>query len=139
MAPVSYLRLAPGAVPPSGVTKEPKKVIVIIEAAVSQQWQWDISAWLVRSGCLFMMAWGLDCSSWDDSMDMANLEEFDFGEIPHERCIMTTWHSNETLSEVFRFSKDWARHATVELAHTLLLHVATQDKGREMLDEFAAA
>lgn len=75
-----------------------------------------------------MMAWGDDCGSWDDSVDMANLEAFDFGDIPDDDDVMTTWHENDSLKETFRFAKALARHPTVELSNVLILHVGAGDK-----------
>ncbi len=81
-----------------------------------------------------MMAWGVNCSQWDDSVDMANIEEFNFGEIPEDRFIMTTWHTDAALAEVFWYSKNNAFHPTVKLKRTILLHICVEDKEREMLD-----
>ena len=80
-----------------------------------------------------MLAWGRDCSSWDDSVDYANLEEFNYGDIPDERHVMTTWHDNWSLSEVFEFAKNDARPMSdnVELKGTLLLHISTVDKQQQ--------
>jgi hypothetical protein len=44
-------------------------------------------------GCLYMMAWGIDCSIRDDAVDWANISDFDFKPIPPERFVMTTWHA----------------------------------------------
>jgi len=115
------------------------RVVVIADLEASPEWQALASTWLVRSGCLYMMAWGCGCSSWDDSVDIANLEEFGFGEIPEDRFVMTTWHTEEPLSEVFWFAKHNAFHPTVELERTLLLHVAAQDREHELLASYAAA
>src|SRR6185436_16250294 len=104
-----------------------------------QQWQSTVSAWIVSSGCLYMMAWGIECSSWDDSVDTANLEAFKFGDVPQDRFVMTTWHADEPLAEVLWFSKNHAVHPTVELQHTVLVHVSAQSKEREMLAAYAEA
>ena len=75
-----------------------------------------------------MMAWGDECESWDDSVDMANLETFDFGDVPDEEEVMTTWHESEPLEDVFRFAKASAHHPTVKLNNVLILHVGADDK-----------
>jgi hypothetical protein len=70
-----YVRVAPaGGFPEIG--PQPKRVVVIAEAQCSANWQALASEWLVRSGCLYMIACGPDCSSWDDSVDLANVERF---------------------------------------------------------------
>ena len=114
-------------------------MVVVVEAEVSPEWQAIVSDWIVRSGCLYMMAWGVGCSSWDDSVDFANLEEFKFGEIPENRFIMTTWHSDEPLADVFWFSKNCASHPTVELERTVLLHISAQNREQELLAAYAEA
>lgn len=86
-----------------------------------------------------MMAWGRSCESWDDSVDMANIEMFEFGNIVDERFVMTTWHADESLHEVFRFSKTLALHSVVELKKTVLLHISGCDREREMLQAYANA
>ncbi len=84
-----------------------------------------------------MMAWGAKCSSWDDSVDMANIEQFDFDNIPEDRFVMTTWHANEHLDEVFWFSKNNAFHPTVKLERTVLLHISENNKESEFLKAYA--
>ncbi|KRS10414.1 hypothetical protein XM53_21280 [Roseovarius atlanticus] len=87
----------------------PYKCVVLIERQVSAEARWQVSKDLVASGCRYMLAWGLECSLWDDSVDMANLEQFGYGDVPPEHFVMTTWHSDETLPEVLHFAR---RHAT---------------------------
>ena len=74
---MEYLQLRNNEVLPQIKTPHPFKCVVIIDASVSQEWQTKVSKWLVNSGCLYMMAWGNDCSSWDDSVDYANIEQFE--------------------------------------------------------------
>ena len=126
-----YVRIQDGSPLPDITDLEPFKAIVVIEDRVAGEWQKAVSTWLVRSGCLFMMAWGDDCSSWDDSVDYANLEEFDFGEIPEDQVVMTTWHDSQTLPEVFEFAKVHARHPLVTLSNVLVVHLGTEDRHAE--------
>ena len=88
---------------------------------------------------MYMMAWGQNCSSWDDSVDYANLNEFNYADIPEDKFVMTTWHEKDPLNEVFWFSKNNAFHPTVELKHTVLLHVAQREREKELLAEYAGA
>ena len=99
---------------------------------MTQEWQWAVSEWLVASGCLNMAAWGLDCSSWDDSVDLANLEAFDF-EVPEDRFVMTSWHANNTLEEAVFFAKHCAFHSTVALTEALILDISLEDHEAEVL------
>jgi len=125
---VHYLQLGPNGALPDVRHFGPYKAVVVIESEVARQRQHDISKWLVESGCLYMMAWGPNATTWDDSVDEANLEQFGFGDIPDDSCVETTWHDNETLAEVFSFSKTHATHPTQELKNTLIVHLANQDK-----------
>jgi hypothetical protein len=136
---VEYVRVLPNALPPSDSKSRPYRAVVIIEAVVSSEWQALISDWLVKTGCLYMMAWGIKCSSWDDSVDIANLEQFDYSDIPEDKFVMTTWHEDEPLNEVFWFSKNSAFHPTVGLKHTVLLHIGEVDRRAEMVDSYANA
>ena len=69
-------------------------------------------------------------------MDNANLEEFDYEEIPEEKFVMTTWHENESLKEVFWFAKNNAFHPAVELRNTLILDITTASREEQFLAEY---
>lgn len=86
-----------------------------------------------------MMAWGPECSSWDDSVDDADLEKFDCEEIPESQFIITTWHEDEELSDVFWFSKHNAHHPYYEMRNTVILHISKEDKQQCFEDEYANA
>ncbi len=129
-----YLRISPNGELPRYDGEAPYKAVVIVEEPVLNEWQWRVSDWLVESGCLYMMAWGINCSSWDDSVDHANLEEFGYGEIPDEKFVMTTWHDTSTLGEVFSFAKTLAKpkSGNVELRETVLLHISSVESKEKM-------
>jgi hypothetical protein len=129
----SYVRLAPESTPGDISRFRPFRAVVIVERPVSSHWQSLVSDWLVRSGCLYMLAWGHDCSSWDDAVDIANLEQFDYEEIPEGEDVMTTWHANQSLSEVFFFAKYSAFHPTADIQHTVLIHISDISKELEFL------
>jgi hypothetical protein len=86
-----------------------------------------------------MMAWGKDCSAWDSSVDEANLVRFDYGEIPEDDFVMTTWHADEPLEEAFWFSQFCAMHPSLELEKTYIVHISPEAKEAAMLQTFAAA
>lgn len=86
-----------------------------------------------------MMAWGSNCSSWDDSVDIANIEQFEFGEIPGDKFVMTTWHADEALSQVFWFSKNCAFHPAVELERTVILHISDRERESEFVASYRDA
>ncbi len=118
---------------------KPFKAVVIIETPLSGNQQEKVSKWLAKSGCLYMMAWGYECSSWDTSVDIANHEEFDNSEIPDDSFIMTTWHENEPMKEVFFYSKHAAFHPTVELENVLILHIGETDKEEQFREQYLAS
>lgn len=86
-----------------------------------------------------MMAWGLECSTWDDSVDMANMKEFNFEEIPESKFVMTTWHENEPLNEVFWFSKNTVVHPDLGELHPVIVHISTENKRTSLLAEYENA
>jgi len=108
---------------------KPFKCVVLISEAVSDSWQKTVSTWLVASECLYMMAWGDNCSSWDDSVNVANIEAFDFDKIPEDEFVMTTWHEGEPLEDVFHYAKYSANHGAVELQNLIVLDIGKS--GRE--------
>jgi hypothetical protein len=53
-----------------------------------------------------MLAWGIDGTLWDDSVDLVEINKF-LPEIegPDDEFVLTTWHDNDTLEEVIHFTK----------------------------------
>ncbi|WP_341888544.1 hypothetical protein [Variovorax sp. YR752] len=134
-----YFHIQPGATLPNIGYLAPFRAVVIIDEEVSIEWRDDVSNWLVNSGCLYMMAWGLDCSLWDDSVDWANMGQFPFKDIPEDRFVVTTWHAREPLDEVFDFCKRTATHPIVELPQAILLHIARNESAGPMLHAYSRA
>jgi hypothetical protein len=69
---MNYLHLTASGRLPDISALRPFKTVVIVEETVTADRQAAISQWLVESGCRYMMAWGADCRSWDQSMTQAN-------------------------------------------------------------------
>lgn len=136
---IKYLQLEPESKLPDISGLKPFQSVVVIEENVSSEWQSLVSTWLVKSGCLYMMAWGKECSTWDDSVDYANIAEFNYGDIPEDKFVMTTWHEDEPLKEVFWFAKNNAFHSVVELPNILILHISSYNKEEELLLEYSNA
>ncbi|MFO0699298.1 MAG: hypothetical protein U0236_08725 [Nitrospira sp.] len=136
---VVYLHVQPGGSIPEILAHAPFCAVVIVEAEVDSEWQSLVSKWLVRSGCLYAVAWGKNCSSWDDSVDTANLEDFGFGKIPEDKFVMTTWHNDESLSEVFWYAKNNAFHPKVNLKGIVLVHISAYERDQELLKEYSEA
>ncbi len=134
-----YLRIEPNGDLKPYDGRRPFRAIVVVEDAVTSEWQATASNWLVASGCAYMLAWGCESSSWDTSVDLANLQAFDYGDIPDDAFVMTTWHDQESLSEVFWFAKNCAFAATFEIVETVVFHVSRRDRSQEYAELFAAA
>lgn len=131
-----YIHILPNSNAPDILLSEPYRCVIICENVVEDDFQNEVSKWLVDSGCLYALAWGNNASSWDDAVDVASLEKFDFGDIPDDKFVMTTWHDNQTLSEVFVCAKNHADHPTVDLKLTVILHIASQPNKTELIDLF---
>jgi hypothetical protein len=137
--PPHYVRICEG-LPFADVSGwAPFLAIVVLDASYSPDWQNVASEWLVDSGCLYMMAWGPNCSSWDDSVDWVNIERFEGRDIPDASFVMTTWHDREPIEEVFWFAGHAANHWEVELRNTLIVDVSESDRATEMIARFNAA
>jgi hypothetical protein len=138
MSPPVYLHVEPGAELPQ-LAAQPSRFVIVADVPCDVQWQSRVSEWLIHAGCLYMMAWGANCGSWDTSVDEANLEAFGYGDIPDDRFVMTTWHERESLSDAFWFAKHNAYHPAVALERTVILHIADRENGDELLRAFAEA
>lgn len=100
-----YCFVEPGAELVIPVSMKAFRCLILIERDVSASDRNAISHRLVDAGCLYAMAWGTDCSLWDDSIDEANIEEFLPGGIPDDRFVITTSHNTDTLGDVIFFAK----------------------------------
>jgi hypothetical protein len=115
------------------------RALIVSETEVTQEWRNQVSEWLVKSGCLYVVAWGTECKDWHDTVDCSVLEEFDYGDIPNDRFIMTTWHANEPLSEAMWFTGQCAYHPDVELVETVMLHIANQAREADLQEAYTAS
>jgi hypothetical protein len=139
MEGLTYLHLTPGDALPALNNNGCFKAVVVVEDDVTPKWRAAVSDWLVRSGCRYMMAWGRECSKWDDSVDCANLSLFDYGEIPEAEFVMTTWHEQDSLGDVFRISAHAAGHPSLELHQTFIIHVAPHERSAALLQALREA
>lgn len=86
-----------------------------------------------------MMAWGIECTTWDDAVDWANIDNFVDLPIPPERLVITTWHDDEALKDVFWFSKTVANHPDGPLTRTVLLDISADCRRDQMLHAYMNA
>jgi hypothetical protein len=132
-----YFRITPGEPLPLVSSLSPFKAVVVIAADYTPEWQDQVSDWLVENGCRYMMAWGSDCSSWHDSVDYADLKARDF-EDNDSKFVMTTWHTDDSLEQVFWYSQFCANlsYDDVALTNAVILHVSNTDCEAELLNLF---
>jgi hypothetical protein len=135
----AYIFLKPGDLPPAVESGSPYKAVVVADVVVSPEWRNRISSWLVDTGCRYVMAWGKECCEWDSSVDEANLAAFDYGEIPERDFVMTTWHENLPVEEVFWYSQFSAEHPLLSLTETLIIQIASECRKAELLQAFFKA
>ena len=135
-APVTYVRISEQEELPPIQQYQPLRAVVVLEGSYSSEWQDKVSRWLVDNGCLYMMAWGPDCSSWDDSVDYAQVQKYLPGEAPDDEFVMTTWHDDEKLEEVFWFAQFCAYDSYDKIKQSLIVHVGDVDKRSEFLALF---
>ena len=138
---VSYLHLPVLSTLPALHLTKPWRCVLMLETAVAAHWQNEVSDWLVTNGCRYAMSWGVDCSSWDDAIDWANLAQADFKLDWESAGVLTTWHEDEPLEEVFGFCKHNATQTTGDepIVNTLILHIAHQPAAERLLALYAAA
>ncbi len=130
---IQYFQLSPETSLPDIAEMKPFLAILVIEESSTPAWRELVSKWLVKSGCIYMMAWGIDCNEWDTSVDWANIEQFNYGEIPEDELVVTTWHENESLRDVFWQARNSAQHACVEFSNAVILHISKENKEQEYL------
>jgi len=129
---LAYLHLRPEQALPD-LTVRPFRVVIVLDRAASEEWRNHVATWLIAGGCLYAVTWGVDCEAWHDSVDWANLDAFNFGDIPDDRFVMTTWHADEPLSEAFWFAGNCASHPSIELSATIILHIAEEARSSDTI------
>ena len=133
-----YIHLTPKMSLKNMEVHAPFAAVVVINDEVTPEWRATVSEWLVEAGCLYMLAWGDDCSLWDDSVDIANLEAHDWNDIPDDKSIMTTWHEDESLHEVFYFamSSFWLYPL---IKHMVVLDISKTSRKADILIQYQTA
>ena len=106
------------------------KCLILIERKVGEAYQYEVSKLLVETGCRWSLSRGLDCISWDDSVDWANIDQFTGTTIPEDNLVVTTWHERDTLEEVVEFSTQCRDHMGKLIEDTLVLDFGISDRKR---------
>jgi len=135
---LEYLHLPPETAVPY-LAPQPFRAILIADISVNDKWRSDVANWLVECGCLYVIVWGVDCKTWHDFVDLAVIESFNFGDIPEDRFVMTTWHDNESLPEVFWFAGNGTSHPVIDLETTLIVHVSEAEQRTALIEAYLAS
>ncbi|MET0265352.1 MAG: hypothetical protein ABW202_07045, partial [Duganella sp.] len=53
-----YLHLAPDSALPELAALDNFKAVLVVESDLPETVRWDISRWLVESGCKYALVWG---------------------------------------------------------------------------------
>ncbi len=117
------------------------RCLIILARPVSDETRYSVSETLVKSGCLFAIAFGPQSTLWDDSIDHANLAQFDYGPVPAGSDVMTSWHDNESLEETLAFAKFCSTTAYDgrPLTTLLILDFSDHDRATEIKALYAGA
>jgi hypothetical protein len=134
----TYHHVEPDAALPALGARAPFRAVIVAEVSVTATQQNRISDWLVAEGCLYAMAWGVAASSWDDAVDWANLARFDYNG-PERSFVLTTWHDDQPLSEVFDFAIQCASHPIEPLDELIVVHVAADEDPERIYSAYRAA
>lgn len=133
-----YLHLSPDADLPALDGLRQFKTVVVADADVRQTMMWDVSRWLIASGCLYALAWGKDSAQWREALEDAALEAVDYEDVPEERRVQLTAHEDDDLEEVFWFARHRAAHPA-DLQDTLILHIADTPRREELEAQYRDA
>ena len=100
-------------------------LIVNNDADISSSDQYAISLALVKFGCRYAVCMGHDCSSWDDSVDYANIEIDP--DLTREKFVMTTWHDDETIDSIAHFFLNTTAFGDNTFVNFLVLSIGRND------------
>ena len=78
-------------------------LLVVNDTTITPNEQAHTSDQLVGSSCRYAVCTGHQCSSWDDSIDMAFIESDPNFDPPDERFVMTTWHEDEPIEDLVEY------------------------------------
>jgi len=136
---IEYKQLNPGSGLPDISGMKPFLAVLVIEDRAEPEWRDTVSKWLVKSGCKYMMAWGTDHTAWDESVDLANLAQFEGGEIPEDELVLATQHGDGSLEQFFAEAKTTAIQDCADFYHTLILHISWENREDEFKSLYSQA
>ncbi len=113
------------------------KCLIVVERDIPAEFRARVSEQLVRAGCLYALAWGRECSSWDDSIDWAHLDTQNGAEFREEDHVVTTWHDEDSLADTVAFARSCA-HPIVTLDDLVVLDLGLNDRREQFAALYAA-
>ena len=133
--PISYLALAEhddlSKIRQSG----PFKCAILLAGHLSPDWRDALIEKLLDAGCVYAMVYGPECEKFHDRIDEIAAEKI----WADERVIMTTWHGNETLSELFHFAKFAANHPDIDTEEVLIADIGVPSREMPITTAFRQA
>ncbi len=110
-------------------------ILFVNDIEVLPDEQKSISSTLIKTGCKYAVCAGHECSSWDDSIEIASMERYPNFEVPDDQHIMATWHENESVDDIVWFGLNLTNFDTHEFKHYLILFVGPQPGLRQEVEE----
>lgn len=117
---------------PDAPPVSPFRAIIVSEESISEEQRKLVSDWLVSSGCVMMMVWGEDSSSWEHQVLQSKWEAIESGLVAENFHIMILCFPDEPLSDMFLISGSGVDMAS----NVLILHISSTDKKDELLAEY---
>lgn len=129
---LKYLHLSPASDLSALEGLRQFKAVVVVDTDVHETMMWDVSRWLIDSGCLYALVWGKDCEQWREAIDDAAQEAVHYEDVPEAQRVFITAHEDEELEEAFWFARHRAIHPAHDLNLTLILHIADAPRREEL-------
>jgi hypothetical protein len=102
---------------------------------ISNEEQNKISEDLVASNCRYAVCAGDDSSSWDNSIDMAYISTDENYDPPDDTMVMTTWHDDETISDIMFFGLNNTNFDYHDFKKYLVLFIGSKEGLRDEIEE----
>jgi len=83
-------------------------MLVVNDTGITPDEQIALSTLIVRQCCRYAVCAGHECSTWDDSIDLASVSIVLSNEPSDDLLVMTTWHENQPIEDVV----EWFRWST---------------------------
>ena len=134
-----YIQLSPESKLPDISAYKPFLAVLVIEEHVTPGWREAVSQWLVGSGCKIMLSWGTELPAWTDAVDLANIAQFDNGEIPEDELVLAGEYEQISLEQFIKEAKFTATQDCADFTNTLIIHISEGSREQELLAIYSRA